>query len=114
LDFFDLGEEWVMVLYAERPCSGNSEKWNAPTGTVLEIVVAPKPAYPKYLSGLKVDLSGFKESSKSTDYSAIITTYTDEEGGFVIEEVGGGINALYYRPSAKDRHLLCPSISRSQ
>jgi hypothetical protein len=113
-DFFDLGEEWVMVFYSEGPCSGNLEKWNVPTGRVLAIVVTPKPAYPKYLSALKVDPSRFKRSSSSTDYSAIITTYTDEVGGLVIEEVGEHIGALIYRPSAKDRHLLCRATPRSQ
>jgi len=103
-----------MVFYSEGPCSGKSEKWNAPTGTVLEIVVAPKPAFPKYISDLKVDLSRFKKSSRPTDYSEILRTYTDEDGGFVIEESDVRINVLYYRPSAKDRHLLCPSTSRTE
>ena len=109
-DVFSLGEEFVMVIYSEAPCSnGNLGKWNVPNGTVLEIVVAPKIT--KYLSDLKVDLSRFKKSSKvSRDY--VVTTYTDEDDGFAIEVVYEGIGALYYRPSEKDRHLLCPSSSR--
>jgi|SRR5215813_7273775 len=81
-DFFNLDEEWGMVFYSEGPYSGKSEKWNVPTGTVLEIVVAPKIT--RYPSDLNVEMSRFNKSSKmSVDY--VVTTYTDEDDGFVIE-----------------------------
>lgn len=94
----------VFFQYSSGDCkSGGSGGWNIPPDTVIRFTVVPKPK-PR-LSDLNLDESKFMK--KQSGHIAGVINYIDEQEGLSLEVHEGMVQAFYYQPTAKDKHLRC-------
>lgn len=104
---YRLGNERVIILYADGPCGVNSGGWNVPGGTIISISVMPdvKPRF----ADLRLDVHKF--SLERGGEIEFIVKYVNEEEGISYEvNTGGGlVESIRYFPTARDSPLRCPT-----
>jgi hypothetical protein len=105
---YETDEERVAVLYSESRCERSVVgKWNVPADTVLRITLYPQRTV--LIRDLNLDKLKYRRSPDPNIPNAFL--WMNVEEGIIIEsEVKDGceqIVSLTYRPSNKDKGLLC-------
>ena len=104
---YSLPDMNVLVHYSKGDCASGRGAWDVPVDTVLYVTVYPKPS-PRW-SSLRIDKA--KLMRREVGHIKQVVSFINESEGFFVE-VDEGIDEVlgfYYVPSAKDKHLRCPS-----
>ena len=110
---YQTGSEIITIKYsADKNCASQSDKWNVPRDTVLELVVGQR--LPFLLNRLNLDLERYERvEQRSTEVSGVpqFVKYTDETSGIEIlsRSIEGAeeVVSIRYFPAEKDSSLRC-------
>lgn len=110
---YETGSEIVSIKYSTgKNCANQSERWNVPKDTVLELVVGQR--LPFLLNRLNLDLKQYERVEQvSTEVSGVpqFVKYTDETSGIEIltRSIEGAeeVVSVRYFPAEKDSSLRC-------
>jgi hypothetical protein len=103
---FDLGDEKVRIRFSEHHCYEAYQKyWDVPVGTVVIIERYMKKPLP--LTDFHVDVS--KCGKVFTDFEGEVIYSCN---GISFYTQSGGVNIIYYMPTAEDNQLECTKKGR--
>ena len=106
---YDLENERASIEYSKGPCSVKLSQWNVPRDTVISIWITPK-------TDLKAADLGLEKTYKrvTDEHRPHISHYIDEQVGleYNVDETTGIVGLIKYTPSAADKKLRCPEITK--
>ena len=114
--------ENVVAKYSDRKCDIPSSDWNVAAGTLIELVVNPKPSF--FLKELHLDSTRYKREeiapNPEINDAPKVWTYIDSSNGIIIRTQSNRgregdeiVVSIKYLPSKKDDGLRCGSKAKS-
>ncbi len=110
---YETASETITIKYsADKNCANQSEKWNVPKDTVLELVVGQR--LPFLLARLNLDPRRYDRVEQiSTEVSAVpqLVKYMDKSSGIeILTRLNAGVEevvSITYLPAERDFGLRC-------
>jgi hypothetical protein len=119
---YETDSESIVAKYSDGHCDATSPDWNAPKGTLIELIVNPNPSF--LLQELHLELQRYERHEifpyPEIDNPPKVWNYIDNVNGITIRAQSnrGGegqevVVSITYRPAKKDEKLLCTSNAKS-